>query len=176
MSNSIVLTLTGPDRVGIVEEVTRVLLNLGGNVENSRMARLGGEFAILMLVTLAEEQVELIDPAFIALKSEGYVISLSKTRRSPNDIRPGWICYDVEVQGGDHPGIVYEIAQSLSRHGINIESLETATTPAPMSGTTLFSLNARISVPPSLEENIWRGELNEAAQQANVDVSMKRVE
>ena len=50
MQKTFVLTLTGPDRIGFVEKVTGLLLERGGNVETSRMARLGGEFAILMLV------------------------------------------------------------------------------------------------------------------------------
>jgi len=52
MKRNLVLTLTGPDRIGIVEKVTGLLLERGGNVETSRMARLGGEFAVLMLVSL----------------------------------------------------------------------------------------------------------------------------
>ena len=56
MQRQFVLTLTGPDRIGIVDRVTRLLLDRGGNVETSRMARLGGEFAILMLVSMAAEQ------------------------------------------------------------------------------------------------------------------------
>ena len=51
MQRNLVLTLTGPDRIGIVEGVTKLLVDRDGNVEMSRMARLGGEFAILMLVS-----------------------------------------------------------------------------------------------------------------------------
>ncbi len=54
MRTDIVFTLTGTDRIGIVEEVTGVLLGLEGNVETSRMVRLGGEFALLMLVSLPD--------------------------------------------------------------------------------------------------------------------------
>ena len=63
MRSTIVFTLTGSDRVGIVEEVTGVLLGLGGNVETSRMARLGGEFAMLVLLTLAAEKLGELDGA-----------------------------------------------------------------------------------------------------------------
>ena len=54
MRKNIVFTLTGTDRTGLVEEITKLLLDLGGNVETSRMARLGGEFAVLMLVSIPE--------------------------------------------------------------------------------------------------------------------------
>ena len=56
MQKKFVLSLTGPDRIGFVEKVTAVLLARGGNVETSRMARLGGEFAVLMLVSMPAEQ------------------------------------------------------------------------------------------------------------------------
>ena len=56
MPKTFVLTLTGPDRIGFVDEVTGLLLERGGNVETSRMARLGGEFAVLMLVSMPTEQ------------------------------------------------------------------------------------------------------------------------
>ena len=61
MDTNIVFTLTGPDRIGLVEHVTRLMLGLDGNVETSRAVRLGGEFAILMLVTLPAENVGALD-------------------------------------------------------------------------------------------------------------------
>ena len=63
MRSDIVLTLTGTDRVGIVEEVTKVLLDLGANVETSRMARLGGEFAMLMLTSVSPNQASELEAA-----------------------------------------------------------------------------------------------------------------
>ncbi len=56
MQTNFILTLTGPDRIGIVDKVTGLLLERGGNVETSRMARLGGEFAVLMLVSMPSER------------------------------------------------------------------------------------------------------------------------
>jgi glycine cleavage system transcriptional repressor len=69
---NIVLTLTGTDRVGIVEEVTQLLLKLGGNIETSRMSRLGGEFAILMLVSLPSDLSASLDQAISELPARGY--------------------------------------------------------------------------------------------------------
>ena len=60
---TIVFTLTGTDRVGIVDEVTQMLLDCGGNIETSRMARLGGEFAILVLVSLPSERLVTLEKA-----------------------------------------------------------------------------------------------------------------
>ena len=75
MRTDVVFSLTGPDRVGIVEEVTAILLDLGGNVGPSRMARLGGEFAILMLVSMPDTSPASLDDSLTRLTAEGYAVS-----------------------------------------------------------------------------------------------------
>ena len=169
MSASIVVTLTGPDRVGIVEQVAEALLGVQGNVENSRMARLGGDFALIMLVSLPSADLALIDRAFEGLAEQGYQISIRATEAAA-DSYAGWPRYRIEVVGADHEGIVREIARGLARQGINIESAETSTASAPTTGQPLFSMSAVVLVPPSLDEAEWMAALAEAGADANVDV------
>ena len=172
MRSNVVLTVTGADRVGIVEEVTKVLLDLGGNVETSRMARLGGEFAMLMLVSLSPEQLAGLDSALGQLTERGYQVATSLTQRAYEEAHPGWIAYRIEVQGADHEGIVHEIAAGLARRGISIESAETSTASAPVSGTPLFSMTAQVMVPPGLDEAAWLSALDDAGRQSNVDIGV----
>lgn len=169
MPTNIVLTLTGPDRVGIVEEVTGILLGLEANVGTGRMARLGGEFAILMLATVPDERVGELGDAFDSLIGEGYRVTTSPTTEIE---RRDWPVYNVEVSGADHEGIVHEIVRGLSAQGINIESMETGTVGAPVSGTPLFFMNAVVAVPPAVEDAGWVAELEDAADRANVDVEV----
>jgi glycine cleavage system transcriptional repressor len=176
MRTNIVFTLTGPDRVGLVEEVTRLMLDLGGNVETSRAVRLGGEFAILMLVTLPAENVAGLDSAFLHLTSSGYRMTIGETEDTYEAAHRGWRPYRIEVNGADHEGIIHEIARGLSQRGINIESMETGTSAASVSGTPLFHMNALVVVPPELPEGQWLPELHEAASQANVDVDVSPAE
>jgi len=172
MRTEIVLTLTGPDRVGIVEEVTLALLGLSGNVEAGRMARLGGEFAILMLVSLPIEQLPDLPAAFEHLTKRGYKLTSSQTSPAPAEPREGWVDYRVEVRGADHEGIIYEIARGLSDRGITIESAETGTSTASVSGVQLFTMDALVSVPPNLAESDWMATLVDAGQQSNVDIEV----
>jgi len=172
MRTTIVLTLTGPDRVGIVEEVTGVFLDLGGNIEVSRMARLGGEFAILMLVTLPTDKLAAIDEALRPLTSAGYKTTISQTEQAAY---PGWRSYQVEVEGADHEGIIHEIARGLSQQGISVESMETGTTSSPITGTPLFTMTALVLVPPGLAEEDWTSAVVEASQQSGVDVTVVAV-
>ncbi|MFA5844851.1 MAG: ACT domain-containing protein [Coriobacteriia bacterium] len=172
MRTEIVFTLTGPDRVGIVEEVTRVMLALDANVETSRMARLGGEFAILMLASLPEDAVTRVDGAFASLVSRGYKVTTNRTEAGDAGDAAGRLRYRIVVEGADHEGIIHEIAAGLSARGVNIESMETAISEAPVSGTPLFFMTAIVAVPPDLAETDWIEAVTEAGEQANVDVEV----
>jgi glycine cleavage system transcriptional repressor len=170
MRTNIVLTVTGPDRAGLVEDVTKALLDLDGNVETSRMARLGGEFAMLLLVSFPEETADDVVSALDALTTAGYQITAGVSRGTYAETHPGWRRYRIDVDGADHEGIVHEIAAGLSRQGISIESMETSLRPAPVSGALLFSMTAEVVVPPQLDEVKWLAALDEAGRLSNVDI------
>lgn len=170
MRNNLVLTLTGTDRVGLVEEVTQLLFAQGGNIETSRMARLGGEFAILLLVSLPAKNLGRLEASVAQLTAHGYKITMTQTAQTYAQAHAGWRPYQIEVQGADHEGIIHEIAHTLSQRGISIETMDTGTTRAPNSGTPLFSMTAQVVVPPALPEAHWQAELAEAAHQLHVDV------
>ena len=87
MPNQIVFTLSGPDRVGIVEEVTRVMVDVGANVETSRMARLGGEFAIIMMAALPGS-ADGLAAAFESLESQGYHVSFHEASGARHSVGP----------------------------------------------------------------------------------------
>jgi glycine cleavage system transcriptional repressor len=172
MRTNIVFTLTGPDRVGIVEAVTRILFAHGGNVETSRMARLGGEFAMLMLVALPGEQLASLEKGVEELISQGYKVTTSLTAQPHGEVHPGWLPYRVEVNAADHEGIIHEVARYLSERGINIESMETETTPAPLSGTPLFAMTALVAVPPALAGESWESALEAEGNRLNLDITV----
>ncbi|MFC1465469.1 MAG: glycine cleavage system protein R [Candidatus Brachytrichaceae bacterium NZ_4S206] len=172
MHTNIILTLTGPDRVGLVEDVTARILDCGGNVETSRMARLGGAFAILLLASLPAAQLADVEAAFQPLVAQGYKLTLSQTEQTHAERHPGWQSYRIEVHGADHEGIIHHLAHSLAEHGITIESMDTGTVLAGMSGAPLFSMTALVLVPPSLARDDWEPALHQAGREMNVDVSV----
>jgi glycine cleavage system transcriptional repressor len=178
MRTNLLFTLTGTDRIGIVEEVTQSLLDLGSNVEASRMARLGGEFAMFLLISLPSEQLAGLDKAVAKLIAEGFKVTTSPAKPAPTATLPQqeWRPYQIQVHGADHEGIIHQIARYLAERGINIESMDTGTARAPISGTPLFSMTARVGVPPSLSGRNWEAELVEVGQHLNVDVQVSIAE
>ena len=170
MQRNFVLTLTGPDRIGIVDEVTRLLLDRGGNVETSRMARLGGEFAILMLASLPTEQFAGMETDLEGLTARGYKATTTRAEQSYAEAHPGWLAYRIEVDGADHEGIIHQVAHHLSKHGISIESMESESAPAPTSGIPLFSMTAEVVAPPDLSARRWQAGLEEIAGRMNLEI------
>ncbi len=175
MKINIVLTLSGPDRIGIVETVTGMLLEHGGNVETSRMARLGGEFAILMLVSLPSEQLAALEKKMDVLAAGGYKVTATRTDRPQAGPDVGWRCCRIEVIGADHEGIIHDVARYLSERGINIESMDTETTRAPVSGSPLFTMTATVAVPPGLAGRDWESALEDEGRLLNVDIKISTV-
>ena len=172
MHTNLVFTLTGTDRVGIVDEVTQLLLDCGGNIETSRMARLGGEFAILVLVSVPSERLGALEKAIPKLVARGYKITTSRTEQRYAENHTGWLPYQVDLRGADHEGIIHEIAHTLSGCGITIESMDTGTDRAPNSGAALFTMTALIAVPPALSDGGWETTLQAAAHRLDVEIKV----
>jgi glycine cleavage system transcriptional repressor len=171
MNKHIVLTLTGHDRIGIVENVTKLVLDYGGNVEESRMAHLGGEFAMLMLITVSSENSDNLKNQLEKLSDQGYVVNTCETGQADPEKYAGWLPYEIVVNGADHEGIVHHITHYLAEKGINIETMDTHMVVAPMSGTPLFMMDGVIVVPQSLKHT-WQDDLIEVGDELNLDISV----
>jgi len=172
MRKNIVLTLSGSDRVGIVDSVTGILVKYDGNVETSRMARLGGEFAMLMLISLPEEQQANLEQSLQELRRQGFQVTSKPTGQDLEQKYSGWLPFQIEVHGADHEGIVHQLAHYLTQRGINIETMETGIIPAPMSGTLFFSMNAVVLVPPALSQKDWLMDMDDVADRLNVEIKV----
>lgn len=172
MRKNLVMTVTGNDRVGIVEEVTKLILAHDGNVDASRMSRLGGEFAMLVLVSVSAERFKELRQGVRDLRQAGFKVATRETALGYSAKYAGWIPYQVKVTGADHEGIIHEITRHLAQQNINIEMMDTGMVPAPMSGTPLFTMTAVVLVPPQLSFTEWRDDLEDVADGLNVDTEV----
>src|SRR3954468_1738126 len=146
---SLVLTLIGPDRPGLVEAVAAVIAGHGGNWLESRMAHLAGKFAGILRAEVPEDRVRAVVDALAKLEGRGLklVTEVAASGPATSAHRP----MDLELVGLDRPGIVREISQLLARHEVNVEELSTDRSSAPMSGEMLFRARARVHVPASAD-------------------------
>lgn len=143
MQATLVMTVIGPDRTGLVEAVAQVVAQHDGNWLESRMCRLEGEFAGLVRVAVPVAQRAALETALARLP--GLTVVVRNT--AVNAASAPATLVSLEVVGPDRPGIVREITRLLSAQSINVEELATECGSAPMSGEALFQAKARISVP-----------------------------
>lgn len=176
MKAYLVLTAVGPDRPGIVEAVTKFLLDRGCNLEDSRMAILGGEFALIVLVSGPAAAVETVRAEFATFGSQIGLVGTAKDTPGPQArVDKGYIPFHIRAVGLDHEGIVHHIAHALHQLGANIETLDTQATSAPFTGAPLFTLAMRVAVPPHLSLAELRSKLMAVCDEVNVDVSIHPV-
>ncbi|MBN1994996.1 MAG: transcriptional regulator [Anaerolineae bacterium] len=169
----LVATVVGPDRRGIVEKITAVMVDYQANIEESRMARLGGEFAVIMLLSLSGEKEEALLTGLDTLKEHGLTIITRPTNMSRLVRFQGYVPYEISVFGADHEGIVHNVAHYLTSERMNIETLDTRVTQAPVSGTPLFSMRAIVQAPPELTLPQLRQKLAEVGDELCVDIEVR---
>lgn len=167
------MTVIGVDRPGLVELVANLVARHGGNWLESRMSRLGGQFAGILRVQVPAEQEATLSSALKELGNKGLsVVILPDTAGVPAALADLRV---LEIVGQDRPGIMQQITRALAHHGVNVEELETECVSAAMSGETLFKAKATVLVPASANLGALKSELEKIAADLIVDVAFLKL-
>ena len=169
---TVLVSASGRDQSGIVESVSGVVFDAGANLEDSRMAILGGEFALFMLVAGTGKQLDAVRAGLDSVAGE-LDLELQVKSVAAVQARPGVICYRLQAVALDHPGIVHKITGILRDRGV--ANLDTSLNQAPITGTPIFSLEMEVQVPADQAVNELREELQRVAGEDNVDVIFQPV-
>ncbi|MGA0839465.1 MAG: glycine cleavage system protein R [Pseudomonadales bacterium] len=155
MARAVISTI-GQDKPGIVDALAERVSKLGVNIDDSRMALLGGEFAVLMAVSGSTADLSALDAALAQYaEDEGFAYLYRPTEaRAPAPNLPA----TVNVVAMDHPGIVHGVARFFSSRNINIRDLDTESVPAAHTGTPIFNLTMTIEVPAGVRIGQLRAE------------------
>lgn len=172
MNKHLVISALGKDRPGIVNQISRAILDAGCNIEDSRMTVLGGEFALILLVSGVWNAIAKLETQLKALEKKLELTVLTKATE-PRAVKDRMVPYVVDVVSMDHPGIVHEVAAFFSARDINIEDLNTWTYAAAHTGTPMFSMNMTISVPADLNIGRLRDEFNQFCDSLNLDATLE---
>ena len=167
MAIPLVITLVGADRTGLVESVARVVAEHGGNWLESRMCRLGGEFAGILRVEIPAEKKSVLLVALQKISGLNVVIQPTQSAVAVTSGRQT----KLEIVGSDRPGIVREITSALARANVNVEEFFSELVSAPMSGETLFKASARLQLPERCDLAALKRDLEKIAADLLVDVS-----
>ncbi len=171
MSVSLVLTVIGDDRPGLVRSLSQAVAAHGGSWQQSHMARLAGKFAGILRVEVPADQAAGLEAALDEMPSAGLQITVTAGHEGATSRIVGQTrALILELTGDDRPGIVRDISQALAIRGVNIESLETESDNAPMSGGLLFRATARLQLPESDSAEELRQSLETLGHDLMVDI------
>jgi glycine cleavage system transcriptional repressor len=171
----LIITAVGPDRPGIVGELTAVLHQSGGNILDSRMVNLRGEFAILILLECADDAAEKIR-ADLPRAGESMNLRLTvAAQHSARQIVEG-MRYRLKTYSMDQPGIVARLTKILREHGVNIEDLSAWQESAAFAGSPLFLTEIHLTIPKTVKLGDLRRDLESLGNDLNCDVDLDPAE
>jgi glycine cleavage system regulatory protein len=173
MLTTVVITIFGPDRPGLVEAVAGRVAAHGGNWLESRLLHLGGYFTGIVRVEVDETRLGELLVALRAQDGPELRIVVHDTRDADAAGAPATrSTAALEVIGHDRPGIVRAISRVLAERGVNVEELATERSSAPMSGEPMFQARATLALPSGCDTAQLRGELEKIATDLMVDVRL----
>jgi glycine cleavage system regulatory protein len=171
MKEHFILFLVGKDRPGIVDDTASLLYDRGAKIEDSRMAVMGGCFSIMTLFSCSAGQLNDIKTGLESFRDLGLESTLHKVEEPVEEPLQAFLPLNIDVTAMDHPYIVQKIVHILRDHNVNILSLNTQVTRAPLSGSPLFNLTLQAAVPADEQVSKVKNDLNALAEEINFDLN-----
>ncbi|MCT1476894.1 glycine cleavage system protein R [Microbacterium sp. p3-SID336] len=168
---TLILTVAGADRPGLVAAVADVVDAHGGNWENSSLAELAGTFAGVIEVSIPTERAGELETALRAIQGQG-LLTLSVLTGTPQQAEAEEQLLVMQVLGNDRPGIIREVSAVLNAHALSIEELATETRDAAMAGGRLFEASVIAKVPATVDLDALRADLERLATEIQVDITL----
>ncbi len=173
MLTTFILTVIGPDRSGLVKALATPIADHGGSWLESRMCRLGGQFAGILRVEVPADRADALGGALAALESSGLQVNVLRETGAANPAVSASIRVTLDAVGQDQPGILRRVTGSLAANGLNIEDLSSERTDAPMGGGTLFKIRALLTLPAGVGIDQVRNDLEAIAPDLIVELKLQ---
>ena len=174
MNSFLVISALGTDRPGVVAALSETIVDSGCNINDSRMAVLGSEFAMVMLLSGHWNAIAKIEQALPKLETK-LELRIQSKRTEPRTSTDHLIPYAVEIVSQDQPGIVCDIADFFFKRHINIEDIYSSTYPAPHTGARMFTLHMTVGIPTDTAIATLRGEFMDFCDDRNLDAMLAPV-
>ncbi len=165
---SLVLTVIGDDKPGLVERLATAISQHQGNWLESSMSHLSGKFAGIVCVSVPESELAALSATLAALPG----LRVTSEASAAVESKAGSRRLKLSLVGHDRIGIVREVSQVLARHAINVEDLSTHTASAPMSAEILFHATAELTASPTLDARALTSDLEQISNDLMVDITL----
>jgi glycine cleavage system transcriptional repressor len=178
MKTYFILSAMGKDRPGMVADVSEVIYECGGNIEDSSMSLLRNHFALLLLFSTEREEVnQKLSSALRRLEWEKkltvFYSPITYEEAYPK-LKEQTDRFKITTSGVDHAGIVFKVCQVLADRGVNIVDMKTKRILSAESGTPFFEMEMEINVPKTISEQGLRDELHRLGNELVIDLVLKK--
>ncbi|GAA5158320.1 glycine cleavage system protein R [Ornithinimicrobium tianjinense] len=170
---TLVLTVIGDDRAGLVSALADVVDEHGGSWGRSQLAELAGKFAGIVTVEVPQDRVEALTAALEPLHG---VLDTTVHEAAAASAEHEGTAYRLELVGNDHPGIVRQVSGALAEQGLSIESLESRTVPTPESGGQTFEAEIVLRPATGADLDALQNALEGLADDLMVDITLEAEE
>ena len=175
MENRYILTAFGKDRPGVVADVSQIVYEIGGNLKDSTMTRLMDEFAIILLFSVREPDVDKQLTMECRRLERDKAISaffrrLEATEAGPEVAQPSHTLF---IEGIDHTGIVYRVSRFLADRHINIVNLSSKVSFSPESGSALYTMEIEAWVPEVRAIDELQKGLDQLGEELQIEIHMR---
>ena len=169
---SLVVTVMGPDRPGIVRQVAERAQRHGANWASSSMSRIAGEFAGTVQLEVPQPAAAALTTSLQALESAGLKVLVAAGNAGNTGTPAGHCSLSLHLVGDDRLGIVGQVSNLLAARGIGISSLHTEVGRNPAAAKPSFKIGAQLMVPNALDVQALQRELGALAQDMMLDVTL----
>ncbi|MEM8737142.1 MAG: ACT domain-containing protein [Planctomycetota bacterium] len=170
---SLIVTVVGPDRPGLVDALSDAIKRYEGNWRGSRLSQYAGQFAGIVQADVAEGDADALTRDLVNLQSKGLAVQVTSAKGDAGERGDAGAAYTLELLGQDRPGIVRDLARALASRSINVAQLETGSESAPMSGEQLFRANALLHVPATADVDELHDALEHLAAELDLDLLLE---
>ena len=173
-NDHLVISALGKDQPGIINRLSRAILDAECNILDTRMAVLSGEFAILMAVEAPWDKLARLENQLPELQKE-LGLTITADRTTPKEASGQYLPYGVDVVALDQPGIVHNLTRFFADRGINIEDMTTSSYAAAHTGTPMFGVRMTIGIPANMQIAGLRDEFMEFCDHMNLDAVLEPI-
>lgn len=171
MNISLVITVLGPDRPGLVSALAARASACGANWMESNMAQLAGSFAGIVRLEIAAAKAQALETSLRELATDGLHLTIARgTEPAGGAVGRG---AHIELLGNDRPGIVSEISAVLARLGASIDRIETRCEDASFSGDPMFRAQIDLQLPADVSLAALRDAIEALANELMVDIKLQ---
>tara|TARA_B100000029_G_scaffold198384_1_gene196473 strand:- start:43 stop:558 length:516 start_codon:yes stop_codon:yes gene_type:complete len=171
MRTKLIISANGPDRKGIVSEISSIINSHQGNIETSRMIRLINEFAVLILIDINENDIPKLNSSLDKIKQLN--VNLIKTENNSQNLEGNK--FHLYINGADNEGIVYQFSNYFTQINASIEEVKTEIKNAPISATPLFMMDVIIQIIEEKDITTILEELHLIADKLGVEIHLKKI-